>query len=174
MIETFTPEQIAVIAQDKDRIPSANDLFVRYEDHTELLAEAKNAGNPFFQIPSMSRPAKGGIEEVESNFTAELLSAAHYASSPIPDLMRFGRRWEKDITDKAGIRYIVAIDVPSGGENTQRDRRIVSFSHFKNRSGEQHNYRFSIDLQSIEQIEDHFERLWNHGSYIHQEEYDLA
>lgn len=48
MIETFTPEQIAVIAQDQQRIPSANDLFVRYEDHHAMLAALRGEADPTF------------------------------------------------------------------------------------------------------------------------------
>lgn len=38
MIETFTAEKIAEIASDPHRVPSSNDLFVRYEDHMQALS----------------------------------------------------------------------------------------------------------------------------------------
>lgn len=40
-IKVFTAEEVAAIAEDKDRVPSANDSWVRYEDHTTALADAK-------------------------------------------------------------------------------------------------------------------------------------
>ena len=46
-IETFTPEQIAVIAEDKDRVPSSNDLFVRYEDHVAALVASRGEAIDF-------------------------------------------------------------------------------------------------------------------------------
>lgn len=61
MIETFTPEQIAVIAEDKDRVPSANDLFVRYEDHMEALIAARG-GNAPFSIPKPRKDAEKGSD----------------------------------------------------------------------------------------------------------------
>jgi hypothetical protein len=45
-IQIFTAEEVAAIAKAKDRIPSANDAWVRYEDHVAALAAAERQQRP--------------------------------------------------------------------------------------------------------------------------------
>lgn len=61
MIKTFTPEEIAVIAEDKDRVSSANDLFVRYEDHMAALIASQGDNAPIRLPSASSKP----IEETD-------------------------------------------------------------------------------------------------------------
>ncbi len=163
-IETFTPEQIAVIAADSDRVPSANDLFVRYEDHSAAVHEAAGPHPPLV-LPSASPAAaraRGGTMVDE-------LKAAGYTRSNRKGAQRAGQGsffalWQKRIEDEIGTRYFVNFTEYNPGfySLTEVPHVFEAEVHFRFTNGGFSNVTHSVDRQAIEDIEDYFEEIWTH------------
>jgi hypothetical protein len=158
-IETFTPEQIAVIAADSDRVPSANDLFVRYVDHTAAVHEAAGPH------PPLRHPKATG----EAFDLADALSEAGYSRSSRKGDQRAGEGsfvalWQKRIEDGAGTRYFVNFTEYNPGfySLTEVPHVFEAEVHFRFTNGGHSNVSHSVDRQAIDDIEDYFEEIWTH------------
>lgn len=163
-IETFTPEQIAVIAADSDRVPSANDLFVRYEDHSAAVHEAAGPHPPLI-LPSASPAAA----RARGDTMVEELKAAGYTRSNRKGAQSAGQGsffalWQKRIEDEAGTRYFVNFTEYNPGfySLTEVPHVFEAEVHFRFTNGGFSNVTHSVDRQAIEDIEDYFEEIWTH------------
>lgn len=173
MIETFTPEQIAVIARDRNRTPSANDLFVRYEDHASVIADLKAAGLQPFKLP-LAAISDGILRDGKAVFTRGSLRAAGYKSGLLLGADETGIRWVKPFDDADGVRYSLVIDVVmSVNAQLQPERHLKAHAEFLHEKGAQ-IHSLVIEGQSLREVEDHFASLWNPGFHIHCDKVDPA
>lgn len=163
-IETFTAEQVAEIAADVDRVPSANDMFVRYEDHSAAVHQASGP-DPIVLLPSIA-PRDSSIGD---DSLAAKLRAAGYTRSNRKGHQRAGEGcffalWQKRIEDEAGTRYFVNFTEHDPGFYSQTEVPHVFEAdvHFRFTNGGHSNITHSVDRQSIEDIEDYFEEIWTH------------
>jgi hypothetical protein len=158
-IETFTAEQVAEIAADVERVPSANDMFVRYEDHRAAVIEA--AGFEPLVLPPMAVRKETGL--------ADALAEAGYSRSNRKGDQRAGEGsffalWQKRIEDEAGTRYFVNFTEYNPGfySLTEVPHVFEAEVHFRFTNGGHSNITHSVDRQAIEDIEDYFEEIWTH------------
>lgn len=163
-IETFTAEQVAEIAADVERVPSANDMFVRYEDHSAAVYEASGPHPPV--LPPSIRPRESSAGD---DSLAPKLKAAGYTRSNRKGDQRAGEGsffalWQKRIEDEAGTRYFVNFTEHDPGFYSQTEVPHVFEAdvHFRFTNGGHSNVTHSVDRQAIEDIEDYFEEIWTH------------
>lgn len=163
-IETFTAEQVAEIATDAERVPSANDVFVRYEDHSAAVYEASGP-DPIVLLPKIG-PREASAD---NDSLAPKLRAAGYTRSNRKGHQRAGEGsffalWQKRIEDEAGTRYYVNFTEHNPGFYSQREVPHVFEAdvQFRFTNGGFSNVTHSVVRQAIEDIEDYFEEIWTH------------
>jgi hypothetical protein len=174
-IETFTPEQIAVIAADSDRVPSANDLFVRYDDHAAAVREAAGPHPPLL-LPPANAPSR---QEEEDPSMAVRLEKAGYSRSSRKGALRSGEGsfvalWQKRIEDAVGTRYFVNFTEYDPGFRSGEDRAHVFEAEvqFRLARGGYSNISHSVDDWALDDIQDYFECLWLTGFYHYYEKFE--
>jgi hypothetical protein len=162
-VETFTPEQIAVIAADVDRVPSSNDLFVRYEDYSAALAAAGPKTYIEFPYAVSLTPVSG-----------ETLAAAGYRRFDQEGGRRSGEGgfvalWQKPVGSDGGTRYFINVTEYDFTSLTGKacDPSFQADVQFLLQDGNFSNVMHSVGRKSVEQIERYFSILWDLGCFVY-------